>query len=469
MKTRCASLALALLLAVGVCVVGVITSPAVHAAAPQADASGAIFGAIVNGTHGKAPVAGQSVTLEVSVNGGKTQTVTTATTDASGHFRFTGLDASGDSVYALDTRFQGGDFTSGAITFGSSGSGPAQQANLTVYDTTSSDAALSVSVTTVLFSDPDKKAGLIPIGEFVGFKNTGTTAFVGSTAPANGLPMGLLRFSLPDGATNLTVGQGFENTQVIQVGSGFGATATVPPGSTQFAFTFDVPYTGTDYLFHYKAEYATAQVVTLVPTDMLTDARDFTAKPPVDALGQKYQLLEADNVKSGAQLSTRVWDLPLPGEQPDLDFRLLVALASGLTLLLALLLGLYVKRGNLAVAFGLLPAEAVAPIASSEPALTREQREAERKRLLKALLALDRRHTAGEVDDRRYESRRAELRGKLKALLLAEGEQPADVEPASTPETAATSEAAPSSESAAQPERPRSVQTRKRQTVGGRR
>lgn len=471
MKIRFATLALALVVGmsgVSAAVVSVAAPnvPVAHAAAmTRSDTSGSITGTVVNGTHGSAPVPGQAVTLQVSVNSGKTQNAGTATTDTGGHFSFTGLDASGGSVYALDTHFQGGDFGSGAITFSA---GTAQQVTLPVYDTNSSDAAIKVSVATVLFSQPNKQAGTIRVGEFISFVNSATTAFLGTTAPANGMPMGLLRFALPDGATNLTVGQGFANTQVIQVGSGFGATATLPPGTTQFAFVFDVPYTGTDYVFSYKTEYATDSMVVLVPTNILTDARDFTAKPPVDALGQKYQLLQASNVKSGAQLSTRLWNLPLAGEQPDLDFRWLLALVGALTALLALLLGLYLKRGNLAVALGLLPPAALADRhAVTERSRVRQQNEAERKRLLKALLALDGHRAAGDVDERTYQRRRTELRDQLKALLVRDRDQLTN--PVPQGEAASAAENAPATAAASKGEQLPASQSRKRQAVGGRR
>ena len=50
----------------------------------------------------------------------------------------------------------------------------------------------------------------------------------------------------------------------------------------------------------------------------------------------------------------------MPGEQPDLDQRQLLILGAVLALLLALLIGFYLRRGNLAVALGLLPASALA-------------------------------------------------------------------------------------------------------------
>lgn len=467
MKIRFAAYALALVLALAALALPATAPIAGAAAASRADTAGSIAGTVVNGTHRNAPVPGQAITLQVSVKSGPTQNLKTTTTDAHGHFSFTGLDASGDSVYALDTQFEAGEFGSGAITFSS---GAAQNVALKVYDTSSNDAALSVSVATILFSPPNKQTGVIPVGEFISFKNSGNTAFVGTTAPANGLPMGLLRFALPAGATNLTVGQGFGGSQAIQVGSGFGSTATVPPGTSQFAFVFDAPYTGTDYVFHFKAEYPTASVVVLVPTNVLTDAGNFTAKPPVNALGQQYQLLQASNVKSGTQLSMRLWNLPLPGEQPDLDFRWLLALAGALALLLALLLGLYLRRGNLAVTLGLLPASALAPRTSAEERTrARAEREAERKRLLKSLLALENQYAAGDVDSERYERRRAELRDKVKALLVAEPEESAEPQEAPDNADSGASVSVSSPHPAATAEQPRPSVPNKRQAVGGRR
>lgn len=485
MKRYVLPLALALALGLSLLGMALASAPAMHAAGLHADTSGSITGAVVNGTHGNAPVTGQVVTLQASVNHAKTQDVSTATTDASGHFSFTGLDASGASVYQLVAQYQSGEFTSGAITFDS---GAAQQVTLSVYDTTTSDAALKVSVATVLFSQPNKQAGTIPVGEFISFTNSGTSAFVGSTAPANGMPMGLLRFALPDGATNLTVGQGFADTQAIQVGTGFGATATVPPGTTQFAFTFDVPYTGTDYVFHYKAEYPTDSVVVLVPTNMLTDARDFTAKPPVDALGEKYQLLQASNLKGGTQLATRLWGLPQAGEQADLDYRWLLALAGLLALLLAGLLALYLKRGNLAVALGLLPPAALAAgsvdaetTTAADDERRRRAHEAERTRLLESLLTLENRYAGGALDSASYERRRVELRGRLKALLGESSASPDAVadeqelrSEAAGRASANTAQTAEAPESPETPEAtgvpaPSPAERGKRQTVGGRR
>lgn len=387
-----------------------------------ADTAGSVSGVLVNGTHSNAAVAHQSVTLQAVVRG-KAQDVSSTMSDGAGHFSFSGLDTTGETTYAVYSTFQGGVFPSSAITFDT---GNTQQVTLTVYDVTSSDAALRIGVANVLINsqtDSNKLKGLAPVGEFLTFVNSGNMAYVGSVTPANSKPMNLLRFSLPDGATNLALGAGFAGVQIVQVGTGFGAQATVPPGKSQFAFAYDVAYSGTGYTFQYKAEYPTDRVAVLVAPTIGIDARDFAADAPISAGGLRYQALHRDALKHDDHASFRLTRLPLPGEDPVIDLPHLALVGSLLALLLALALGLYLRRGDLAVALGLIP-----PVGHMSPARVAKaalaERVTERKRLLRALLALDARHDAGTLTDAQYQRRRDETRAALRALLDDQGQQP---------------------------------------------
>jgi hypothetical protein len=389
--------------------------PTAHAQALGATTgTGVLTGSVGNGTHNNAPVAGQRVTLQEYVSHATPQDITHTTTDAHGGFSFSGLDGSGATTYAVYASFQNGTFTSGPITLANGGA----LEQLTVYDTTTNDSAITVGLATVLFSEPNTQTGMIPVGEFLTFSNTGKTAYVATPGAENGKPTGLLRFGLPAGATNVSLGAGFEGAQSVTVDGGFATTGTLPPGKTQVAFAFQVPYSGSDYVFPYRAEYATAQVAVLIPLDMQIEAGDFTGQQPVTATGQQFHLLTKDRLAAGATASVRVWGLTVPGEQPSFSFRQLVGVGAGLALLLALLLVLFLRRGNLAIAFGLIPASADGPATKRTTSVRGgDSREAERKRLLKDLLALEKSHTAGTVPDVTYRRRREDLRGNLRAVL----------------------------------------------------
>ena len=425
-----------------------------HALAAGSDAAsgtGAITGSVENGTHANVAVAGQPITLQLSI-GANATTVGTTRTDAQGHFSFTGLDVASSSAlggsYAVYTTYQGGTFASGAINLATN---PTQSVTLLVYDATQDSANLSVSVATILVRAPDVKHGLVGVGEFITMRNSGTTAFVGSlpsTTTGGAMPP-LLRFSLPANAQNVTTGVGFFNTTAIQVGSGFGAAVTVPPGQTEFAFAYDMPYTGTTLTIPYKAEYATAQVVALVPPNMLVrSASGVAAQGIVTAFGARYQVYTANTVAHDAQVAVNLYDLPQPGEPQDLNASHLLWLALALLLALAALLALYLWRGALATTLGLIPA-AQAPVtaaASAPDAEASRSRAAERERLLRALLALERRHAGGSVSDEQFKREEAALRERLRALLAEE-----------TPMSNPASAEAPAAEAARTPAAPMTV------------
>ena len=378
---------------------------------------GAISGVLVNGARHDAPVAGVAVALRASAPHGQPQDVTSATTDGKGHFTFDNLDGSGATTYDVYAQFQNGTFTSDAITFAN---GPTQQVTLRVYDTSTSDVGLRVSLATILFSPPNKQAGYIPVGEFITFDNASSTAYVAAPGAANGMPMGLLRFGLPAGATNLTLGAGFSvSQQITQVSTGFAATATIPPGQSQFAFAFDIPYTSSAYAFTYKAEYATDQVAVLMPMGIAVGAGDFTTQPPVTASGTHYQLFTRSGVGRDQHVTLTLSQLPPPGERPYLDFRALVGVGVIFALLLALLLMLYLRRGELAVVFGLVPASA---LRSRTRVSTRAGAgsQAERARLLRELLRVEASHDAGKLDDAAFRRRSGAVRAQLRELLAGD-------------------------------------------------
>jgi hypothetical protein len=412
---------LALIATLALICCALVVAPAA-AARPAATGEGTINGRVVNGTHGNAPVADLTVTLQDTVNT-RASDAASVKTDAQGRFSFSGLDLSGMHLYSVYAHFQDGVYSTNPVQFDNS---PRQQVQLTVYDAATNDANLSIKVATVLLREPRQRNGLIGIGEFVTFHNSGTTAFVGKSAPVNGDPRTLLRFALPQGATNITLGVGFASADATAVDGGFAATATVPPGDTQFAFAYDVPYQGTQYTLPYRTVYPTDQVIALIPPDMFVDNGSFTAQGLVDTFGSRYQVFYVNKVRPASRPTLHLWNLPEAGEPSYLDFRALVVLGLALALVIGLLLALYLRRGDLAPVFGLVPVPGgqapskTPPGGAGTTALSGEEREAERKRLLQELLDFERAHHAGKLSEREYRRREAEARSGLRALLADE-------------------------------------------------
>lgn len=393
----------------------VVFAPSVGA---HASASGTFSGVVVNGTHRNAPVANQKVTLQRSVNG-TSEDIATTVTGQDGRFRFSNVTGNASDTFAVYTQFQGGMFPSDTANLGSDG---ATSLTLKVYDTTNDDANLRVAVATLLVRQPRPVNGLIGIGAVISIENTGKTAFVGTPTGDASKPMRLLRFATPPNASDLSLGLGFSGAQIITTDKGFGATATVPPGTTDFAYSIDIPYTGTTGDFSYKAVYPTARVVVLVPPDMFVNGGDFQAQGLIDSLGSRYQVFTVASAAAGKQVSLRLTGLPEAGERNNLDARALTIFAAILALLALLALALYVRRGNIASALRLIPSPSLATgvLASAEAGAAAEDTSDVRERLLRELLELERLHATGKISESALRQRDREIRHRLRELLAVE-------------------------------------------------
>jgi hypothetical protein len=382
-----------------------------HTARAATRAGATISGVVVNGTHNNAPIANQQVTLQ-DVSGDAPRDIALSTSDADGRFSFEHIADTGSEIYRVTTTFQSGYFTSAPLPLAQI---PSSGVTLSVYDVTHSAASLRILSATALFREPRPVNGLIGVAELFTFQNESATAFVGTTDPVDGQPMGLLRFALPAGATNITLGKGFDGAQAAQAPAGFGANATVPPGQAQFAFVFDLPYTGTSYTFPLKVIYPAEKLTALVPQDISVQSGDFADKGMITTAGSQYHLLEHGALAADAQAQLRLDALPKPGTPATLDTRLLTIFAGLLALLLALLVGLYIRRGDLAAVFGLAPAAITRRRARSRAASPHEE---ERTALLRQLLALEQARAKGKLDAEAYRREEAAMRDKLKALLI---------------------------------------------------
>lgn len=383
----------------------------------RANTTGVISGSVVNATHQNAIVAGQKVTLQRSV-GGAAQDIATTETDQDGAFSFTNITGDANDAFAVYTQYEGGMFPSQSVNLGSAA---AQSLQLKVYDTTNDDANLKVTVATLLVRQPRPVNGLIGIGEIVTVENTGTTAFVGTPTGAAGKPMRLLRFATPPTASNLSLGIGFAGSQIATTDKGFGSTATVPPGTTDFAFAIDIPYSGTTADLSYKAVYPTTRVVVLVPLNMFVNGEDFAAQGLVDSLGSRYQVMTVADATAGKQASLQLTGLPEAGEKDSLNGRALTILAAVLALLALLALLFYLRRGNIAAALRLIPTTPrVSDTSAGAWLATAQSAEAgERERLLHDLLGLERAHADGALSDTEFRQRDRELRRHIRELMAS--------------------------------------------------
>jgi type 1 fimbria pilin len=371
----------------------------------RAAGTGRIDGNLVDGTTGGTALAGQTVTLMHQAGSTLSQAGTTIT-DSRGEFHFTGLATDATDLYAATATFQGATYSTDVLVLADNA---ATRVTLLAYEATNSDALIGIGPVAVQIQAPDVANGQIHVAELVTVVNAGQRTFVGSSTPAGGKPMNLLRFALPVGATSIVPRSGFENAQVIQVDRGFATTATVPPGQTQFSFTFAFPYDGTRAVFTYKAIYPTARVLVVAPRSLRILAPTLQATSAPAGSGN-IQVWQSQSVPAGATVSVGLTDLPVPGERSNLSPVALDVLGALLALLALAALGYTLRRGARVVPAGAPAAGAGLTAALDAPAPAS---------LLRALARLDQDRAAGTLEEAPYQVQRAALKAEIASRVLA--------------------------------------------------
>lgn len=388
-------------------------SSVVHASLPG---TGRIQGHLLNGTQGKAPVAQQAVTLQMA-QGPNSRDLATSTTDASGAFSFANLATDKTISYAIYVRYQGAQYVSDLISLADQS---AQQVDLTVYDATTSAAKLAVVQATILVHEVDQQKSSMTISEVVDFKNLDTHSFVGSLDGSKGKPQALL-FSLPQGARNITLSKGFDGYQVIRVDRGFATNAALVPGSSEFAFAFDVPYSTSTSDLSYRAIYPTVQLSLLVPLNIQASAAALAPQGETSVGQHQYRLFVGSGLVANQEILVHLEGLtvPTPGgislPGGTSGFWLLV----GLAIMLAILLGTAViarltqRQRSVGHARSVSRKVKRTGHIPHQPERASESKQA----LLKELLKLDKDFEAGKLAKAEYQERRAKAKARLRSLM----------------------------------------------------
>ena len=183
----------------------------------------------------------------------------------------------------------------------------------------------------------------LDILERVAVRNPSDQPFVSSTGGALG-PMGLLRFSVPRGAYDLTLDDTLRATEFIPVDRGFGSLLTVPPGGIDVTFAYRVPYAAQEYELSLSAVYPTDSLWLLVPERLSVSSAELQPRETIAIGRQRYQVLVADDLPGGGRATVRLSGLPFTPRPWLLDDSVLRALAAALAGLGVVGAGLYAWR-----------------------------------------------------------------------------------------------------------------------------
>jgi mono/diheme cytochrome c family protein len=354
-----------------------------------AERPGAVSGKVVNGTSGGGVAAGLPVTLH-SFDGQTLLGTFSTTAGADGGFQFAAVPFTPSRQFIATTVYQGVTYASQVGTFD-----PAKgslSVSLPIYETTTDTAALSVDQVHMFleFNSPDK----VTVGQLFIFSNNGDHAYASSKANP-------LNFSLPPGATNVTVQNAQQDQTFFPTAGGFSLIWSVPPGqgATQILFSFLLPYTG-NLSYQQKINYPVSNLDVLV-SDL-----------GVNLSGTQLQNLGIQNLQGQAFQNFATASALAPGQ--SLDFQVSGKAGTGATAPTGVLNS---ATGTLAIGLGALALALLGvgvwayrrPAAQAQAAQTKED-------LLEAIAELDDAYAAGEMVAAQYQKEREQLKDELKKV-----------------------------------------------------
>jgi hypothetical protein len=367
--------------------------------APLAPGSGIITGTITNATTG-APVANASVTLGLFDGASLLEERNTAT-DVTGFYRFEGLSTDPQAVYIARVEYpqDGLPYSSDLGTFAE---GQATLAlPISVFETTTDASGVRADrVHYIVEFEP----GRALIAELLVFGQSGNRAYIGDGE-------GVLKFTLPPGATDLTIDEGElgEDQRYVRTADGFVDRLPLAPGENvrQVLYRYALPYDGTALDLERTIPYPATNVNVLV-----TDQGQQVTSPGLTDLGQRqteqgsFFNLGGENLPANQPITVRFSDLPAAGssaaspsgEGGGLSRPLLFALVGAGAAMAALLAAWPLLRRR------------TAPVGDGPSGTpTAGMREA----LLDALARLTVAHENGEIGDAEYRDRRMRLKAQL--------------------------------------------------------
>jgi 5-hydroxyisourate hydrolase-like protein (transthyretin family) len=221
-------------------------------AAVVAQNRGIIEGQLVNATGGALP---ESIAdLEVAlyrVVGESTELLATATSDHQGRFRFEDVDTDPARVYRTQMEYRGVECSSeSAFPPGDT----VLHLVVTIHETTASDHSMVVNRHHVV---AEFASDALLLQEMYILHNTGDTTYVGGERTT-------VRFSLPDGATNLTFRDPAMESSLVRTDDSLAFVRPITPGQSEVLYAYRVPYDGSQITLSRRVLYPTGYVDVLV-------------------------------------------------------------------------------------------------------------------------------------------------------------------------------------------------------------
>jgi len=272
--------------------------------------TGMLKGQVINASQDSIGVKAIGVTLRVFQKGQELQSEKAQTvTDGYGRFAFKNLRTDTTILYVPMVLYQGLEFYGNVVGFSQKKVAFSQ---IVVYDTTGQADSIHV-IRGHFILEPGRN--ILRVRELYLFQNTGRKVYVGQMSPVIGRRV-TLALELPEGYRNLSIGSDFDPHRIFVEGRNFYDTMEFRPGPRTGSIFYELPYSGSKFLFRRRLLKGLRKVDLFVPAKVKVDSPEFQFASFFNLGGKSFQRFLALDLEEGAFLEVRLRNLPSSGLRP---------------------------------------------------------------------------------------------------------------------------------------------------------
>lgn len=253
---------------------------------------GKISGIINNGTDGKR-VAGAKVTLK-NYDGDQEKDRKGTISDQAGNYSFSGLEKGPRLSYVVQAVYKGVEYLSDIMIFGDGKQEISY--NVTVYDTTNSNAKISVKMHHLVI-EPTENA--FWVRELMILQNRDNRVYVGGEMIRDDKKE-TLRISLPPQARDIQLTKGLQSAFVVKTERGMSDTLGIKPGRKEILFAYKINYGNEGFNLSKKITLATDSLDFFVPKGIPVQGKNVQYAGLIGESGKEFAHFSGKNLSKGA-------------------------------------------------------------------------------------------------------------------------------------------------------------------------
>ena len=184
---------------------------------------------------------------------------------------------------------------------------------LVIYDRTKTLDDLWVSSYSLLIPSIDARSRVMGVLGAIDIRNEGDTVWLPELNDPGLTGLQLVRFSIPEGYSNLSVESDLPAGNVMEIGTGFALSTPIPPGEFNILVSFLMSYDGNGFEFPLILPFGADHVRFMLPQAESTITGEGLGPPRTTTVNDRvFTVVEGTGFERGTRLTVTVSGLAKP-------------------------------------------------------------------------------------------------------------------------------------------------------------